>query len=548
MKNFENYKKLYDWKKPTNRTWPDKEIEKAPIWCSVDLRDGNQALPSPMSLQEKVAFFDYLVSIGFKQIEIGFPASSDTEYQFARYLIENKKIPDDVTIQALSQARSEIIAKTFDSLRGAKNAIINVYNSISKIQRDVVFKKSMDEVKEIALCSASQMCEYAKKYPETNWIFEYTPESLTNTEIDYGLDVINSVLDVWNGKTPSKPIINLTATVESSTPNIFADQVEYICERINNRNDVILSIHTHNDRGTSVATSEMGILAGADRIEGTLFGNGERTGNADIMNLAMNMYATGINPKLDFSHINDVKQKYEQCTKMKVSPRHPYAGELVFTSFSGSHQDAISKGLKHMVHQKYWEVPYLLINPADINRQYEPIIRINSQSGKGGIAYILESEFGIHLPKEMQKEVGFYFKTVSDNIKRELTVQDVYSYFSKEFINRKDCIHFEKYDAQSSKNKTVLKVDYSINGFEKTRKKSGNGPIDAFVSILKDDGYDFKILHYIQESLNEDGEKSQAITYVNIEVNNKNTWAVGLSSDVTKSGFKAIISALNRMK
>ena len=399
MKNFNRYKKLYDWKKPKNRTWMDNEISHAPIWCSVDLRDGNQALANPMTLEEKVKFFEHLVKIGFKEIEIGFPAASDTEYQFTRYLIENNKIPDDVKIQVLTQSREEIISKTFEALKGAKNAIVHLYNSTSRIQREVVFNKSKEEVKNIAESGAKLMVDYVDRYPQTNWTFEYSPESFSTTEIDYAIEVVNSVLNIWKNKTNNKPIINFPATVECSMPNVFADQIAYVIENISDRDNVIISIHSHNDRGTGVATSEMSLLAGADRIEGALFGNGERTGNADMLNIAMNMYVLGVDPKIDFSHINNTKKIYEECTKMKVGPRHPYAGELVFTAFSGSHQDAISKGLKEIEKEEkaYWEVPYLPLNPADVNRQYEPIIRINSQSGKGGVSFILENEYGYNV-------------------------------------------------------------------------------------------------------------------------------------------------------
>lgn len=548
MKNYERYIKLYDWKKPKNRNWANNEITKAPIWCSVDLRDGNQALANPMTLEEKIMFFDYLVSIGFKEIEIGFPAASETEYNFTRYLIENNKIPDDVTIQVLTQAREEIIQKTFEALDGAKNAIVHLYNSTSKIQRDVVFNKSKDEVKQISIDGARKMVEYLNLYQKTNWTFEYSPESFTNTEIDYAIEVVNAVLNEWNGKINTKPIINFPATVECSMPNVFADQIEYICENISNRDNFIISIHAHNDRGTAVAASEMSLLAGADRIEGTLFGNGERTGNADILNIAMNMYVVGVDPKLDFSHIIEAKAIYEACTKMKVSPRHPYAGELVFTAFSGSHQDAISKGLKNIENNKkdYWEVPYLPINPEDVNRQYEPIIRINSQSGKGGVSFILKNEFGYNIPKKMQKQIGAFFKDVSDNLQREFSNSEIYESFCDEFKNREDIIKLEKYDIENLNKSTSLKIVYTINGAIKETAEIGNGPIDAFANVLKKDGYDLKIIDYIQESLNENGQKSQAISYVNIEYNNKNIWAIGQDSDVIKSSFKAIIGAINR--
>ncbi len=550
MKNYESYKKLYDWKKPSKRQWADKEIVKAPIWCSVDLRDGNQALANPMNLEEKISFFEYLVSIGFKEIEIGFPAASDTEYKFTRYLIENNKIPDDVTIQVLTQAREEIIKKTFEALKGCKNAILHLYNSTSKVQRDVVFRKSKEEIKQIAVNGVKMFCKYVEQYPETNWHFEYSPESFTNTEIDYAIEVVNEVLKELDGKIKTKPIINLPSTVECSMPNVFADQIEYVCENIYNRENVVISVHAHNDRGCAVASSEMGILAGADRVEGTLFGNGERTGNADILNIAMNMYVIGVDPKLDFSHINKTKQIYEKSTKMKVSPRHPYAGELVFTAFSGSHQDAISKGLKSIEEndKDYWEVPYLPINPKDLNRQYEPIIRINSQSGKGGIAFILESKFGYKIPKMMQKQIGSYFKKVSDSAKRELSDDEIYEYFSKEFLNRKEKIKIEEYDIKNVNGSTSLDIIYTINGTKKASKNSGNGPINAFVNILKEEGYNFEIKDYIQESLNENSDKSQAISYMDIKYGDKEIWAVGQDMDVVKSSFNSIVSALNRIE
>lgn len=549
MKNYEKYSKLYDWKKPQKRQWVDNEILKAPRWCSVDLRDGNQALPNPMTINEKIKFFDYLVSIGFKEIEIGFPAASDTEYKFTRYLIENNKIPDDVTIQVITLANKDIIRKTIDAVSGAKKVIIHMYNSISKIQREVVFNKSKEEIKQIAVSGASEIVKYTQNYPNTEWTFEYSPESFTNTEIDYAIEVINSVLREWNGATSSKPIINITATLECSTPNILADQIEYVCENLYERDNTVISIHAHNDRGTAVAASELSLLAGAERVEGTLFGNGERTGNADIMNIAMNMYANGIDPELDFSDINKAKDIYENCTNMKVSPRHPYVGEYIFTAFSGSHQDAISKGLKNIkdTSVEHWEVPYLPIDPADLNRQYEPIIRINSQSGKGGISFILESEFGYNVPKLMQKQVGLYVKNVSDNLKRELSTEDVYNYFVKEFVNREDKLKIYKYDSENIDNQTNLTVSFIKDDILYEKKGFGNGPIDAFTNILREAGYNIKVLDYIQESLNENAEKSQAISYINIEINGDNIWAMGQDSDVIKSSFKAIVCAINRI-
>ena len=549
MKNYESYKKLYDWKKPKNRTWMDNEITKAPIWCSVDLRDGNQALPDPMSLEEKIEFFDYLVKMGFKEIEIGFPAASETEYKFTRYLIENNKIPFDVKIQVLTQSREEIIDKTFKALEGAQNAVVHLYNSTSKIQRDVVFNKSKEEVKQIAIDGAKLMVEYIKKYPETNWTFEYSPESFSTTEVDYAIEVVNSVLDIWDGVTSNKPIINFPATIECAMPNVFADQIAYVCENIRNRENVIISIHSHNDRGTGVATSEMSILAGADRIEGSLFGNGERTGNADIMNIAMNMFVLGVDPELDFSNINEVRDIYEKSTKMKVHPRHPYAGELVFTAFSGSHQDAISKGLKAIEKEQkdYWEVPYLPLNPADVNRQYEPIIRINSQSGKGGVAFILEHEFGYDIPKDMRKDVGYYIKGVSDRQQRELTNNEIYEAFIKEYENRQEKIKGISYNVENHENQTTIHVELKVGDEIVNKSGTANGPIAATISILKEMGYDFEFKNYIQQSSKNNKESSAAITYINISSKGKDIWAVGKDEDVLKSSLLGIISAINKI-
>ena len=549
MKNYNHYKKLYDWKKPKNRTWPDNEITKAPIWCSVDLRDGNQALANPMTLEEKIEVFDYLVKIGFKEIEIGFPAASDTEFQFTRYLIENNKIPDDVIIQVLTQSREEIIAKTFEALKGAKNAVVHLYNSTSKIQRDVVFHKSKEEVKQIAIDGAKLMVEYIQKYPETNWYFEYSPESFSTTEVDYAVEVANSVFAIWEGKISTKPILNLPATIECAMPNVFADQVAYVAENLNNRENVIISIHSHNDRGTGVATSEMSLLAGADRIEGALFGNGERTGNADILNIAMNMYVLGVDPELDFSHINEAKAIYEKCTKMQVGPRHPYAGELVFTAFSGSHQDAISKGLKAIEkdQKEYWEVPYLPINPADVNRQYEPIIRVNSQSGKGGVAFILETEFGYDIPKEMRKDVGYFIKGVSDKNHRELSNQEIYEAFEKEYQNREDEIKVVSYFVENKDDDTHVTISIKKDNEIIEKRGIGNGPIDATISILKEMGYDFEFKDYSQQSSQDNREKSVAITYINIAQNGNDIWAVGKDEDVLKSSLLGIVSAMNKI-
>ena len=554
MKNYQKYKKLYDWKKPQKRTWVDNEITKAPIWCSVDLRDGNQALANPMTLEEKVEVFKYLVKIGFKQIEIGFPAASETEYKFTRYLIENKLIPDDVIIQVLTQSREEIIQKTFEALEGVKNAIVHLYNSTSTIQRKVVFKKNKEEIKKIATDGAILITKYIEKYPDTNWYLEYSPESFTATEMDYALDVVNSVLKIWYPVSKNKPIINFPATVEISTPNVFADQIQYIAENLLKREKMIISIHSHNDRGTGVATSEMAILAGADRIEGSLLGNGERTGNADILNIAMNMYVTGVDPELNFSNMNELKEMYEKYVKMPISPRHQYIGELVFTAFSGSHQDAIAKGLHEIEKnkQKCWEVPYLPINPADVGRQYEPIIRINSQSGKGGVAFLLEKTYGYDIPKEMRKEIGYLIKNASDNLKRELSSEEIYEVFSKEYINRKEKIKLIEFNIKTEDDLTNLDVIIDIEGDKVKKQEKGNGPVEAFTKILKEIGYKFDFKYYSQDAQEEavkQGEKSYAITYVKLEdmEKGKEIWAIGKNESTVKSSLDAIISAINRM-
>ncbi len=553
MKNYEKYKKLYDWKKPVNRTWPDKEITEAPTWCSVDLRDGNQALANPMTLEEKIEFFKYLVKIGFKEIEIGFPAASETEFKFTRYLIENDMIPDDVKVQVLTQARKPIIERTFESLKGAKNVIVHMYNSTSVAQRKFVFRKNKEEIKKIATDGAELLVEYAKKEPETNWYFEYTPESFTGTEVDYALEVVNDVLKIWYPFLKTKPIINFPATVECSTPNIFADQIQYISENILDRDKMIISIHSHNDRGTGVATSEMGILAGADRVEGSILGNGERTGNADILNIAMNMYVTGVDPKIDFSDLQEVKKIYEKCIKMPISPRHPYVGELVFTAFSGSHQDAISKGLQaaRKNPEEQWDVPYLPLDPADVNRQYEPIIRINSQSGKGGVAFLLENEYGYEIPKEMRQELGYFIKDVSDKQKRELSSQEIYEAFAKEYINRKDKMSLVEFNMKTKNEDAInLEVVLEINGERITKSAEGNGPVAAFTKILKEMGYDFEFKFYTQDAQEDEereGEKANVITYIEIEHDGKGIWAVGKNENMVRSSLKAMVTAINRI-
>ncbi|MFT8313795.1 MAG: 2-isopropylmalate synthase [Clostridium sp.] len=539
-----------------NRQWPDNQIEKAPRWCSVDLRDGNQALPVPMNVEEKLRMYKLLIDLGFKEIEVGFPAASNTEYTFLRKLIEDNLIPDDVTVQVLTQSREHLIKKTFEALKGAKNAIVHLYNSTSVLQRKVVFNKSKEEIIDIAVSGAKLLNEYKEKYPETNFSFEYSPESFTGTELDYALEICEAVVDVWKPTSENKVIINLPSTVEMATPNVYADQIEWICKHIKNRENIIISLHTHNDRGTCTASSELGLLAGADRIEGTLFGNGERTGNLDIVTMAMNMYSQGIDPKLDFSNIYNAVKIYEECTNMNVHERHPYAGKLVYTAFSGSHQDAIRKGLKALEEESnpYWEVPYLAIDPHDLGREYEEIIRINSQSGKGGTAYIMESDFGFILPKEMHKEFGAIVKEKSDTLGTELSAEQIFELFENEYLDRKTPYTLKSYETESVQNveddKNVLNINATINvdGTDKNIEGTGNGPVDAFFNALHASNINgCRFISYDQHALDK-GSRSKAVSYIQIENNNKRYFGVGVSENTNTSSLKALISAINRCK
>jgi len=558
-----NYKKYRPY--PTihlkNRKWPDNVITKAPIWCSVDLRDGNQALPIPMSVTEKMEMFNLLLSIGFKEIEIGFPSASNTEYNFARTLIEENLIPDGVSIQVLTQARAHLIEKTLESLKGVKKAIVHFYNSTSELQRRVVFNKNKEEIKQIAVDGAKLIREIAEKNNMSqNLVYQYSPESFTGTEIDYAIEVCEAVVDVLEPTKEKKVIINLPATIEMSTPNIYADQIEYFSKNFRKRDRIILSIHNHNDRGTAVAAAELAILAGAERVEGTLFGNGERTGNLDILTLALNMFSQGIDPELDFSNINRIIEIYEKNTRMTVHPRHPYAGKLVYTAFSGSHQDAISKGMAYYNKYKppYWEVPYLPIDPSDLGREYEPIIRINSQSGKGGVAYIMETEFGYKLPKEMHIEFGSIIKEESDKLGVELTPQQIYDIFKKEYLDIENPLKLKKYEMEDvefiddeKSNKVKISIDIIINTEEKRLNGEGNGPIDAFFNILKKELTDrnfnsFKFISYLEHALTE-GSDSKAVAYIEIEnQEGEKFFGVGVASNITTASIKAVISAVNR--
>ncbi len=543
--NFKKYRQFPKVNLP-NRQWVNNEIKEAPIWCSVDLRDGNQALEIPMTLEQKVEFFKYLVSVGFKEIEIGFPAASDTEFTFARHLIDNNLIPDDVTIQVLTQSREHIIRKTFEALSGAKNAIVHLYNSTSTLQRNVVFGFSKDQTTELATFGAKLILELAKEYNCEHFRYEYSPESFTGTELDFAVDISNAVIDVFVPTPDKKLVLNLPATVEMSTPNVYADQIEYVISKLNNRENVLVSLHTHNDRGTGIAASELGLLAGADRIEGTLFGNGERTGNADIMVLAMNLYSQGIDPLLDFSKIDEMVEIYERMTNLLVHQRHPYAGSLVYTAFSGSHQDAINKGLQKLKDKEsLWEVPYLPIDPVDVGRNYDPIIRINSQSGKGGVAFILETKYGLNIPKRMQQHFSSIVTKESDKTAHELTFEQIYDLFKIAYINIKSPIELLKY-AESSSDKTNLTSHILNNGKEQVIDGTGNGIIEAFCdSLIKLTNKDFHVVQYNEHSLSI-GSQSNAITYVEIEMNGKNYFGAGISSNISMSSLLAIVSAFNK--
>ena len=550
MKNVNKYTRQFFEAPATQMNWTKKScIDKAPVWCSVDLRDGNQALIIPMSLGEKLEFFSKLVEIGFKEIEIGFPAASETEYDFCRTLIEQNMIPEDVTIQVLTQSREHIIHKTFEALRGCRNAIVHLYNSTSLAQREQVFRKSREEIIDIAVTGARLCKEYREKY-EGNFRFEYSPESFTGTEPEFALEVCNAVLDVWQPTPDDKAIINLPVTVQLSMPHVYANQVEYMCENLRYRENVIVSLHPHNDRGCAVADAEMGLLAGADRVEGTLFGNGERTGNADIITLAMNMYSQGVDPQLDFSDIPSISELYTKVTRMEVSERSPYSGKLVFAAFSGSHQDAIAKGMKWREdgNSEHWTVPYLPIDPEDIGREYSAdVIRINSQSGKGGIGYILETRFGYNLPKKMREAVGYMVKSVSDHKHKELLPNEVYQIFRTNFVDITEPLKITKtsYDRSCGIEATV---SLEFNGRVASATNNGNGRLDAVSNAIRSyTGIDYSINTYTEHAL-EVGSASKAVSYVEIIGENGGSfWGTGIDTDIVESSIKALVSAVNNM-
>lgn len=554
MLNYKKYKRVPVVDFP-ERQWPGREIEKAPIWCSVDLRDGNQALIEPMVVEEKMEMFRLLVKMGFKEIEIGFPAASQIEFDFLRQLVERRMIPDDVTVQVLTQCREHLIRRTFEAIQGVKKAIVHIYNSTSTLQRDVVFHKEREEIKEIAV----EGVRLVKKYMQTHdgeIILEYSPESFTGTELDFALDICTAVQEEWKPTPEKKMIINLPATVEMTTPNVYADQIEWMNNHFKDRDSIILSIHPHNDRGTGIAATELALLAGAERVEGTLLGNGERTGNVDILNIAYNMFSQGINPELEIENIREIVDTCERCTKMPVDPRHPYAGKLVFTAFSGSHQDAISKGMQALSKRTdgIWEVPYLPIDPSDIGREYEPVVRINSQSGKGGVAFVMDTYFGFKLPKSMHKEFADVIQKISEK-QGEVAPDQIMSEFKAHYIDRKEPYHFRRLKVEDLSEEmsesgfdTKIYLTYTFEGNEKTIEAYGNGPIDAVQRGLQAElDMPIKVLDYTEHAL-QMGSNAQAAAYIHLMDESRGivTHGVGISSNITRASIRALFSAVNR--
>ena len=532
-----------------NREWPSNTIKKAPIWCSVDLRDGNQALIEPMGSERKNRMFSLLCKLGFKEIEVGFPSASKTDYDFVRDLIENKKIPSDVNIQVLTQAREELIIKTFESLKGASKGIIHFYNSTSTLQRKVVFNQDKDGVKKIATDAAELIKKLALENSDTEWTFEYSPESFTGTELEYAREVCDNVVEILKPVSKNKIIINLPATVEMSTPNIYGDQIEWMNKNLKNRNDICLSLHPHNDRGTAVAASEFGIMAGADRVEGTLFGNGERTGNVDIVTIALNMLTQGVEPNLDFSNINSVMREVEYCNQLPVHPRHPYAGDLVFTAFSGSHQDAIKKGFQAIKksNDPKWEVPYLPIDPADLGRNYEAVVRINSQSGKGGVAFLLEKDHGVSLPRRLQISLSQRIQKLADDTGKEISSSQIWDIFEKKYLQPVNNYSYIKHSSSSKDDLHKLELTMNMNNEETTIKGSGNGPIDSFVNGLSEKiGVEIKVADYHQTAISS-GSDAKAAAYIELEKDGKTFWGVGIHPNTTRASFDAIIVGLSKL-
>ena len=550
MLNYKKYKRVPVLHYP-EREWPDKEIEHAPMWCSVDLRDGNQALIDPMNVEEKMEMFQLLLKLGFKQIEIGFPAASQIEYDFLRKLVDESMIPDDVQVQVLTQCREHLIDRTFEAIQGIKNVIVHIYNSTSVLQRDVVFHKDKEAIKQIAIEGTRMVKERAKNF-DGNIQLEYSPESFTGTEVEFALDICTAVQDIWEPTPENKIIFNLPATVEMNTPNVYADQIEWMHKHFKNRESIILSVHPHNDRGTGIAATELSLLAGADRVEGTLFGNGERTGNIDILNIAYNMFSQGIDPELNIENIKEIIEVYERCCKMDIDMRHPYAGKLVFTAFSGSHQDAINKGV-HALNERNtgsWEVPYLPIDPADIGREYEPVVRINSQSGKGGVAFVMESMYGYKLPKEMHKEFADVIQKMSEEQGGEIEPEQIFDAFKHEYIALDDPFEFKKIRVEDVNDKDcVAAIDFEYKKKPYHIEASGNGPLDAVkTAINKEFDLDVCVLNYSEHALGS-GSHARAAAYIEMCDNRtgKELFGAGDSSNITKATIRAFFSGLNRL-
>ena len=555
--NHKKYQPFAFAPKMTQRTWPDKTITKAPIWTSVDLRDGNQALIEPMSIEQKMRFFDLLVQVGFKEIEIGFPSAAQVEYDFTRKLIEGGHVPDDVTLQVLVQAREHLIRRTFESLKGAKRAIVHVYNSTSKVQREKVYQKDYDDIIAIAVEGATLLRDLAKEYPETEWIFEYSPESFSQTEVDFSVKICDEVCKVWRPDLGQKVIFNLPSTVESSTPNIYADQIEYFCQNLPMREHVIVSLHTHNDRGCAVAASELGLMAGADRIEGTLFGNGERTGNMDIMVMAMNMYSQGVDPQLDFSNMSEIAQVVSECNQLPIHPRHPYVGELVFTAFSGSHQDAIKKSLDYNEQnaettQGLWDVAYLPIDPADIGRGYQDVVRINSQSGKGGVAYILQRDFGFHLPRWTQIDFSRVIQQEAESRQTELTSDDVISVFENTYLNQ-STLALQDYEIKNTAGSVSFAGSVRMGDDIIDVVGNGNGPLSAFINAISAKlNKNIHVINYAehaltvesQSPLTQNNSDANAVAYLQLNIEGEIYSGIGTCSSTVSAMLKAALSAL----
>ena len=549
MDNLVNKYKPFEPIKLENRKWPSNVISEAPLWCSVDLRDGNQALIEPMGAERKDRMFSLLCELGFKEIEVGFPSASQTDFDFVRDLIESKKIPSDVTIQVLTQSRDELIDRTFESLKGVPQAIVHFYNSTSTLQRKVVFKQDKAGIKDIAINGAKRVKNLALQNPDTDWRFEYSPESFTGTELEYAAEVCDAVVEILKEVSNHKIIINLPATVEMSTPNIYGDQIEWMNENLKNRKDICLSLHPHNDRGTAVAASEFGLMAGADRVECTLFGNGERTGNVDIVTLALNMFTQGINSNLDFTNINKVMREVEYCNQLPVHPRHPYAGDLVFTAFSGSHQDAIKKGFQGMreSNNPVWEVPYLPIDPADLGRSYEAVVRINSQSGKGGVAFLLEKDHGVSLPRRLQISMSQKIQKLADKSGKEINTTEIWQIFETNFLIPTEGFSYISHKSSSENDIHYLELNLNINGREVALSGSGNGPIDSLINGLREKtGTEIKVSDYHQSAISS-GSDAKAAAYIELELDGKTSWGVGINPNTTIASFEAIIVGLSKL-